>query len=140
MKVYKDNVTRTLDENTQKIYNDLCELILDDKYLNFLNNKTQKEGIQTKTKEKLDIFNKKILELKNDITKLVSLGNDLIKNSETSVCPLCNHNYEQHDELLKRVLENSNDMFEVSLIENQLEIEKQNYETQEKYFIQKESK
>ena len=60
VKVYKDNVTRTLDENTQKIYNDLCELILDDKYLNFLNNKTQKEGIQTKTNEKLDIFNKKI--------------------------------------------------------------------------------
>ena len=67
VKVYKDNVTRTLDENTQKIYNDLCELILDDKYLNFLNNKTQKEGIQTKTKEKLDIFNKKILEEKNDV-------------------------------------------------------------------------
>ena len=67
VKVYKENVARTLDENTQKIYSDLCELLLDDKYLNFLNNKTQKEDIQTKTKEKLELFNKKILEEKNDV-------------------------------------------------------------------------
>ena len=100
----------------------------------FLNKETLSKKINDLYKNK-----NKILELKNDITKLVSLGNDLIKNSETSVCPLCNHNYEQHDELLKRVLENSNDMFEVSQIENQLKIEKQNYETQEKYFIQKEN-
>lgn len=67
VKVYKDHITKTLDDNTQKIYDNLCEFILDDKYLSFLNNKTQKEDIQTKTKEKLKLFNEKILEGKKDV-------------------------------------------------------------------------
>ena len=132
--IEKNRLFNSMYINDEFVISEKYKIDFDELKRLFLNKETLSKKINDLYKNK-----NKILELKNDITKLVSLGNDLIKESETSVCPLCNHDYEKHDELLKRVLENSNDMFEVSLIENQLKIEKQNYETQEKYFIQKEN-
>ena len=65
--LYKKKISDSLCEQTQKIYDNLCESLLDSDNVNFLKNKTHKQDIYDKTKEKLESFHNNLLEEKNRI-------------------------------------------------------------------------
>lgn len=83
-------------------------------------NLNQSIGELNKTKEKT-------LELKSDLTKLISLGQSLIRDTHTSVCPLCNNDYIENDKLLERIMSNSIDILEIDKINNDIEVKKRQY-------------
>lgn len=80
----------------------------------------------------------KSLALKSDITKLTSLGIDLIKDSQTNICPLCKHPHSTYNELLERVLIISEDILDINKIAEEVENEKLNFEKSKNDFIKKE--
>lgn len=98
----------------------------------------KKEKLKQKVNNLIEKKNR-TLALKNDVTKLITLGKSLIENTNTHICPLCNHDYEKHDALLKIVLINSIDILEIKQIENDIENETHEHNKIEKYFILKEN-
>jgi len=66
----------------------------------------------------------KTMELKNDITQLISIGKKFIESNEESVCPLCKHDHKSHSKLLEKIKDDSDDILELNKLE--LEIQEKN--------------
>ena len=79
-----------------------------------------------------------LLKYESDITKLISLGNDLIKDIDTGICPLCNHDHEEHVELLERISSNSANSIGINIINNDIETLEDHYTQIQEDFTQKE--
>lgn len=69
VKVYKDRISNLLHIETDKVYKNLCESLLKEDNVNFLNNKVHKEQIHSNTKDKLEIFRQELLDKQEHIIK-----------------------------------------------------------------------
>lgn len=69
VKDYKDRISNLLHIETDKVYKNLCESLLKEDNVNFLNNKVHKEQIQSNTKDKLERFRQELLEKQEHIIK-----------------------------------------------------------------------
>ncbi|MBN2816038.1 MAG: AAA family ATPase [Campylobacterales bacterium] len=98
----------------------------------------EKESLNKSIGE-LDKNKEKTLKLKSDITKLISLGQSLIKDTCTSICPLCNNDYIENDKLLERIMSNSADILEIDKINDAIEVKRKQYKELLESFIQKEN-
>lgn len=67
VKVYKEQISNSLHGETDKVYKNLCESLLKEDNVNFLNNKIHKEQIHTNTKDKLESFYQELLEKQEQI-------------------------------------------------------------------------
>ena len=106
------------------------EFKINEKYLNRYNEIKILYGtliVQNNINEKYKDKKEKTLKLKDDITKLISIGKNLIKNNDTKVCPLCNHDYNTHDDLVKRITNSSEDILDIEIIQDELELGIEDY-------------
>ncbi|ALF26985.1 MULTISPECIES: PIN-like domain-containing protein [Streptococcus] len=69
VKVYKDRISNLLHIETDKVYKNLCESLLKEDNVNFLNNKVHKEQIHSNTKDKLESFRQELLDKQEHIIK-----------------------------------------------------------------------
>lgn len=69
VKIYKDQISNLLHEETENIYKKLCESLLKEDNIRFLNNKVHKEQIHSNTKDKLESFRQELLEKQEHIIK-----------------------------------------------------------------------
>ena len=69
VKGYKDRISNLLHIETDKVYKNLCESLLKEDNVNFLNNKVHKEQIHSNTKDKLEIFLQELLDKQEHIIK-----------------------------------------------------------------------
>ena len=69
VKVYKDQISSLLHVETEKIYENLCESLLKEDNVKFLNNKVHKKQIHSNTKDKLESFRQELLEKQEHIIK-----------------------------------------------------------------------
>lgn len=86
---------------------------------------------------------KKTMNLKSNITQLISIGKNIVENTHGSICPLCKHDYLIHEELVEKIANDSKDILELDSIELTIknkneEIEKILYEFNQKAILLKE--
>ena len=106
------------------------EYKISDKYISKCNELKEvflKRNICKEAINKIDEKKKKTLELKDDITKLISIGKNLVEDTNSSVCPLCNHDYESHDSLFNKITGSSNDILEIDSIQKNLDLKNEEY-------------
>ncbi|WP_455464011.1 PIN-like domain-containing protein [Streptococcus salivarius] len=69
VKVYKNQISKLLHDETDRVYENLCESLLKEVKVDFLNNKVHKEQIRNNTKDKLESFHQELLEKQEHIIK-----------------------------------------------------------------------